>query len=130
MGPPGGNLDSAGAAFPEPYLHREDRGHQLAVPGDELTHVLGGERRFQHVSVWSLRDGLAGVLVQLRLGIEGFNVARSALHEDPDDALGLWSKMRLTIRRGPDALLVIGGAQNPLALQDGAEGQACKSHAT
>src|SRR5438034_9297731 len=75
MRPPVGNLDSAGAAFPEPYLHWEDRGHQLAVPGDELTHVLGGERRLQHVSVWSLGDGLAGVFVQLRLGIEGLDVA-------------------------------------------------------
>src|SRR5712692_2456579 len=129
MGPPVGYLDSAGAAFPEPYLHREYRGHQLPVPGDELTHVLGGERRFQHVSVWSLRDSLAGVFVQLRLGIESFNVARSALHEDPDDALGFGGKMRLTVRRGPDAGLV-GGAKNPLPLQDGAERQSCKSHAT
>ena len=55
--------------------------------------------RVLHVAIGSLGDGLAGVAVEHRLGIEGFQVADAAVHEQPDDALGAGREMRPAIGR-------------------------------
>jgi len=46
-------------------------------------------------------DRLVGILVEHRLGIEALHMADSAVHEDPDHALGLRSEVWLTSRWRP-----------------------------
>ena len=49
----------------------------------------------RHHLAKTARQRLAGVLGQVRLGIEQIHVARPAVHEQPNDTLGPWSEMRL-----------------------------------
>src|SRR5262249_11778204 len=73
------------------------------------------------------REGLAGVLVQLGLGIEAFHLAGAADHEQPDDALGLGDMMRVAVRRQPLGWLL--GAGDAVLEEQRAERQAGKAHA-
>ena len=87
-------------------------GKDLADPGAALA-VLGElERRLHHradllreeagVLVEALQL-LAVALLQLRLVVPGIDLARPAVHEQPDDALRLGGKMALLRRRADSA---------------------------
>ena len=102
---PVADLDAALAVFLEADLERIELVPLLAVgivddrdPGQlELLGVL-------HVLERRLADGLAGVLGEHRLGVEGLQVADAAVHEQPDDALGLRREVRLAVGRRPFAV--------------------------
>ena len=87
--------------FSKSCLQREENVALLAVG-------IGNHRPFQlqlgwilHVSVGRFGDRLAGVFRQHRLGIKALHMAHAAIHEEPDHALGLRSKMRPAIGGGP-----------------------------
>ena len=128
--PPVTDFDAALPPLGEADLHWVDGLHQLACGGGELYDVVLEPVRFENVSVRRVGDGLAGVLVQLRLGVEALEVAGAALHEEPDDALGLGGEVRQARGRRPGGGLVGGGrAPDAVALEHGAEGQTGKAHA-
>ena len=87
--PPVADLDAALPARLEADLERVDPGLLLVddVVRDLLADVLD-ERRVQDRLVRRLRDRLAGVFVQLRLGVEALEMADTAAHHEPDHALG------------------------------------------
>ena len=58
-------------------------------------------------------DGLPVVLLEHRLGVEGIDLARPAVHEQEDDALGLRCEVRLAARSGRRRVR----APRPLALR-------------
>src|SRR5205814_8235070 len=66
------------------------------IPADDVLAL-----RRQHVFERRLFDGLAGVLVQLGLHVEAFDVADSSAERIPDYGLGARRKMRFAIRRTP-----------------------------
>ena len=68
------------------------------------------------------RPRLAIELVEQRLGIEGFQMARTAGHEQEDHGLGLWPRpmRRLRCQR-------IGGGADASCMQQRRQGQACRS---
>src|SRR5262249_3716843 len=87
--------------------------------------VLAVVRRLQYrLLERRLVNGLAGVLVQGRLGIERLQVADTAQHEEPDDALRLRLEMRLPVGRLPRL-----GADDAVLEQHGAEGEPGEAHA-
>ena len=80
----------------------------------------------RHHLAKTARQRLAGVLGQIRLGVKQIHVARSAVHEQPNDTPDPWSEMRLPRRErigrarpsGPRLLLHQarqGQAANPAA---------------
>src|SRR5688572_30055287 len=69
----------------------------------------------------------AAVLVESRLGIKGFDVAGATLHKQPNDTLGLRSKVRLAIGRNPRFSACIWLA-DAVAVEHGAENHARYAH--
>src|SRR5207245_5915351 len=82
----------------------------------------------EDIFVWRIRNRFTGVFVQLRLGIERFQVRDAAAEEDPDGRFGARTKM------GPAVGWTI--ARQRVALGDavfeehGREGQAGEAHAS
>ena len=68
---------------------------------------------------------LAGVAVQLRLGVEALDVADAAAEEDPDDRLRLRREVRLAVGRPAAGV----GPGDAVAEQHGAQRQAGEAHA-
>ena len=89
---------------------------QLADLDAALAVLLELERRGERGAGLALgrqvrhRQGLAGVFVQRRLGVERIDVGGPAVHEQVDDALGLRRKMRQPRRQ---RILVAGVADSP-----------------
>ena len=102
--PPVGDLDAELAVFLEADLQREDLGVGPRA-ADDVARVLDEQRRLERVREGRLGEGLAGVLVERRLRVEGLQVADAAGEEDPDDRLGLRREVRLAV----------GGDQSPTA---------------
>ena len=70
-------------------------------PRNQLANVLFEIGGVVDPFVGALVDGLAGITVERRLGIEAFHVADSSHHEQPDHTLGLRREVGFTIRRRP-----------------------------
>src|SRR5262249_7543512 len=75
--------------------------------------------------VGRLIDGLAGVPVQGRFGVEGLQVADPAVQEEPDDTFRLGRELRLAVRRRPAP----GLPGEAVAVQHGAADQAGETQA-
>jgi hypothetical protein len=119
--PPVADLDAALALLPEADLQRIQLAQQRPRRAGEVADVLAIIGRFDNrLAKGRGIDGLAGVPVEGRLGIEGLDVADAALHEQPHDALRPRDEVRLSraVSAG-DAVLV----------QHGAKGQAGETHA-
>ena len=104
--PPVADLEAALAALLKADLHAEQLVADVAV----VRRSARRSRRFFLTNgesstslVRRFGDRLAGVFVELRLGIEALHVAHAADHEDPDHALGLGSKCRQTAGHSRDA---------------------------
>ena len=82
------------------------------------SRAMASRLRVLDVGEGRLGDGLAGVLRQHRLGVEALQVADAAVHEQPDDALGLGREVRPAVGRRPVAL-----ARVAVAVQHGPERQ-------
>ena len=118
---PVADLDAALAVLLEADLERIEHVALLAV-GVVDDDDAGQLQLLRVLDVLERRlgDGLAGVLREHRLGVEALQVADAAVHEQPDDALGLGREVRLAVGRRPAALL--GG--EAVAVQHGRQGQA------
>ncbi len=96
-------------AAPAVFLESNPRGKQLValltvgVVDDRYPRELQ-PLRVLHIPVRSLTDRLAGIFVQFWLGIERFQVADAAVHEQPNNRFGLGCKMGLSVGRCPGIL--------------------------
>ena len=70
---------------------------------------------------------LPAYFVERRLGVEAFDVAGAADHEQPDDALGLAGEVRLAVGRPPGFSWQL--LANAVAGEHRAERQAGEAHA-
>ena len=110
--PPVADLDAALPARFETDLERVDLGLLLVddVVRNLLAHVLD-VGRVQDGLVRRLGDRLAGVLVQLGLGVEALEMTDPAAHHQPDHALGPRlsrcecrpARIGLDLKHGPQA---------------------------
>ena len=75
----------------------------LVLAGNDFAQVLFDERRVERILIRRLDDFLSTVLIDVRLGIKGFQVADATKHEQPDDVLGFRREVRLAIGWSPDA---------------------------
>jgi hypothetical protein len=94
----------------------------FGVRRDDILEIIGVYRLFKG----SVVDGLAGVLIQLRFGVEALDVADAAAQEYPDDGLGLGREVRFAV--GP-AVGGIGAVGNAVAEEHSAEGEAGEAEA-
>ena len=108
--------------FSVAYLHAVELFVDLAVGValDQLQAVLD-QVGFERVGDWYLGDGLAVVLIERRLGVEGLCLADSTGHEQPDNALCFRSEMRFAIRGRPLAGF---SPQETVTLEHSGEGDA------
>ena len=125
VGPPVGDLRSALAILAVTNLHRVKRQLDAVIAFDEFLDTLD-VGRIQRVFVRRLRDVLARVFVERRLGIEGVHVADAAQHEQPDHAFRFRREVGLAIGRSPGVSRRGGLA---VALEHRAEHQPGKTHA-
>ena len=100
--PPVADLDSALAALPVPLLQRQDAG---LVGLDDVVENLFLDVavifRFGHmVEEGCFGQGLAGVSIECRRGIESLVVTRPAAHHQPDHRLGPRCEVRTSRRVG------------------------------
>jgi hypothetical protein len=116
VGEPVGDEDAVFAAGLIAGLHGIERELDLVLTGDEGLEVFLDEGVRQGVAVRRFRKLLAGVFVELRLGVERFDVGDAAEHEEPDDAFGFGREVGL-------------GAGDDLLREQGAEGETGEAHA-
>src|SRR5207302_10778767 len=100
--------------------------------GDDGARALVMQGRLERVGQAGLVEGLAGELVEGRLGVERLEVAVAAGEEDPDDRLRAWPVMRLAVGglAARDAVAVEHGAQRQAGeaqAEVGEEGPAMRS---
>ena len=97
-----------------------------AILTEELHRILV-VLRIEDVFVGCLVDAHLGVFVECRFGIEGFHLAGAALHEEPDDTLGLGSEVRKAVRGRPQ--FAGAGCSHSVPMKHGAEGHSSDPHA-
>jgi len=127
MGHPVAQFDPAVAKFAEADLQRIEPVTLLSVGVVDDGH----SRQFQFLRILSVLVGglvnrLTGVLRQFRLWVKAFHVRHAAVHEQPDDALRLRSKVRLPFGGLPFGRRV--RSNNSILCQHGSQGQASESH--
>ena len=118
--PPVADPQPGFAALLIPDLHRKNLRVNLVQPGNDLAEVFFQVLRFERLLVRRLADGLASVLVQLRLRVERLHLAGPTDHEQPDDGF------RFRFRRASGGRVRAGDA---VLEQHRAEGEAGKPHA-
>jgi hypothetical protein len=124
--PPVTDLDAALATLPVPHLRGEELRHQLSLARDEFHDILFGKRGIQNSLVRGILDGLPCVPLQHRLRIKRLDVAHTAQHEKPDDALCSGSEMGLSVGWQPFAATF--SPHHPVTVQHCAQHKACKPH--